>query len=102
MSAKDEVKKKITKRNNLTEKQKNKEKLKIMSYFNKTFASEEGIKTLRYLKNTCGFDKISIVGNAVTGDINYRSTLYNEARRAVYLELRQFIKTEILKQVEFE
>jgi hypothetical protein len=66
-----------------------------------TFSSTHGKRALRFLLEICGFHNVSIVGNPQTGDVHDRGTLYNEARRNVYLELRAYLSNEILRDVEF-
>lgn len=63
--------------------------------------TEEGRRVLRYIMNECGYQSISIVGNPGTGDIHDRGTLYNEARRNLYLDLRKYIPVAHLKLIEF-
>ncbi len=65
-------------------------------------AKAEGRNVLRYIMNQCGYQKPSVVVDPTTGEINDRSTLYNEARRNLYLDLRKFIPTRLLKKIEFE
>jgi len=67
---------------------------------NIVFATEEGKQVLRHLKNVCGFDVSSVVLNP-DNEVQDRGTLFNEARRTVYLDLRKLIKPDILKDVEY-
>lgn len=78
-----------------------KQRKRLQRCLNAAFASEEGRVALQYLMEICGFQKTSITGDPRTGDLQDRGTFYNEARRAVYLELRKLIRPDILKQVEF-
>lgn len=66
-----------------------------------TFATPHGKRTLKHIMQICGYQGVSIVGDPTTGDVHDRGTLYNEARRNIYLELRAFIHSNILKDVEF-
>lgn len=76
-------------------------KKRLVRCLNTAFATEEGRVALQHLMEICGFQKTSITGDPKTGDLHDRGTFYNEARRAVYLELRKLIRPDILKQVEF-
>jgi hypothetical protein len=68
--------------------------------FNSVFASDGGVRVLNYIAKTCGFFGSSIVANPATGEINVQSTLYNDARRTVYLELRKMLRDDIVGQAE--
>ncbi len=78
-----------------------KQQKELKDIFAQVCTMAEGILALRHLMDVCGYQKISIVGNPVTGDINDRSTLYNEAQRNIYLGLRKLIPYKFLKQIEF-
>ncbi len=69
--------------------------------FSEICITADGILVLRHIMEICGYQKISIVGDPVSGDIHDRGTLYNEARRNVYLEIRKYIPSRFLKQIEF-
>ncbi len=74
---------------------------KLRKSFSEVFAGEAGENALKHIKNMCGYDKSSIVIDTRSGEINDRATLFNEARRVVYLEIRRFVDSEILKKVEY-
>ncbi len=65
-------------------------------------ASPEGLNMMKYIFDLSGYSKVLIVGNPTTGDIHDRGTLYNNARRTLWLEIRQLIPTRILKKIEYE
>lgn len=67
---------------------------------NETFASAQGMATLRYIMDLCGYQRPSTVADPATGEIMYNSTIYNEARRNIYLSIRKFLKRETLISVE--
>lgn len=77
------------------------EQAQLVRCLNATFKTAEGIRALRHLMNLCGYQRVSVVGNPQTGDVHDRGTLYNEARRNVYLEIRKLIHPETLMRVEF-
>lgn len=76
-------------------------RLKLMRCANSIFNSEEGTFVLRYLAETCGQRKTSIVGDPRSGDILDRGTFYNEVRRGLYLEITNLLKPEIVMRAEF-
>ncbi len=61
----------------------------------------EGILVFRHIMRQCGYQKPSVVANPNSGEINTNSTVYNEARRNLYLSLRKLIPQKYLKQIEF-
>ncbi len=65
-------------------------------------ASPEGLNLMKWVFGLSGYSKILIVGNPQTGDIHDRGTLYNNARRSIWLEIRQMLPKRILKKIEFE
>ncbi len=65
-------------------------------------ASPEGLNLMKWIFNLTGYSKILIVGNPQSGDIHDRGTLYNNARRSIWLEIRQMLPKRILKKIEFE
>ena len=66
-----------------------------------TFKSDPGNRVLAYLYHTCGYGEPNII-NKPDGSINAEAMMYNEGRRSVYMELRNFIDPEILKKVEID
>lgn len=67
-----------------------------------TFGSPEGRRVLQWLLTESGFHKNNIGGNPQLGMDVLQGTLYNAARQSLYLEMRQLIPAETLKQVEYE
>ncbi len=65
-------------------------------------ASPEGLNLMKWIFSLSGYSKILIVGNPQTGDIHDRGTLYNNARRSIWLEIRQMLPKRTLKKIEFE
>ena len=65
-------------------------------------ATEAGKEVFRLLFKICGYDQTSVVLDAKSGTLDLDKTLYNEARRAVYLQLRNFAPIEALKEVEYK
>ena len=75
--------------------------LEIRSAFSKVSQTQEGAIVFRHLMNICGFKLPSLVRNS-DGDILFNSSLYNETRRTVYLEVRKLIPNKRLNQIEKE
>lgn len=67
-----------------------------------TFGSPEGKRVLGWLLRECGYHKSCVGGNPGLGMDVAQGTLYNAARESIYIELRQLIPSETLKQVEYE
>ncbi len=65
-------------------------------------ASPECLNIMKYIFGLSGYSKVLIVGNPTTGDVHDRGTLYNNARRALWLEIRQLIPKKTLKKIEYE
>lgn len=74
---------------------------KLIGSINRTFSTQDGKMVLYWLMNHCGWNESSIGGNPDIGAEITHGTLINEARRSVYLRLRELIDHEILKEVEF-
>jgi len=62
--------------------------------------TKSGVVFLTWLKNRCFFQTSTIVGNPQSNDINVHGTLFNEAARRVYLDIRRNIKPELRKRIE--
>ncbi len=65
-------------------------------------ATSEGLNVMKYLFNLTGYSKILIAGNPTTGDVHDRGTLYNNARRSIWLEIKEMIPIRTLKKIEYE
>ncbi len=65
-------------------------------------ASPEGLNLMRWIFDLSGYSKILIAGNTQTGEILDRGTLYNNARRSIWLEIRQLLPKRILRKIEYE
>lgn len=74
---------------------------KLRSYFDTVAATEEGRGVFKYLMENLGFHKRMITMNPETGEINKETSAYLEARRSVYLDIREKISDKYLKKIEF-
>ena len=70
--------------------------------FTTVVSDEDGVIALRFIMEQSGWDSDLIVGNPETGDIHDRATMYNNARRILYRQIRKFIPVQALKRIEFE
>ena len=55
---------------------------------------------LRHMAKICDFFKSSLVLNPTTKEVNQTATLWNEARRSVYLDFRRMMSEETKRQIE--
>ncbi len=67
---------------------------------NETFAPGHGRRVLRWLMEECGYQRPSTSVDPNSTKILSENMLYNEARRNLYLKLRQQLDQEILIPVE--
>ncbi len=65
-------------------------------------ASPEGLNLMRWIFDLTGYSKVLVVGNPQTLDVHTVGTLYNEARRSLWLEIRKMIPIKQLKKIEYE
>jgi len=62
--------------------------------------TEDGQELFRYLLRQCNFHTSTIVGNPQSHEINVYGTLFNEARRRLYLDIRRYIPHAIRRKIE--
>jgi hypothetical protein len=62
--------------------------------------TKAGVTFLTWLKARCFFESSTVVGDPQSHDININGTLFNEAARRVYLDIRRKIKPELRKRIE--
>lgn len=67
-----------------------------------TYGTPEGKRVLKWILDQCGFHKSCIGGNPGLGMDVAQGTIYNAGRESLYIEMRQLIPSETLKQVEYE
>ncbi len=60
-----------------------------------------GIDFFKYFMEECGFHRPSTV-MANSGDISDKATLYNEARRSLYLRIREYIPRKARIKIEID
>ncbi len=65
-------------------------------------ASPEGLNLMKCIFNLSGYSKILIAGNPEIGLSVLEGTLYNNARRSIWLEIKELIPKRTLKKIEYE
>ena len=70
--------------------------------FAMVFGTPEGRRVLQWVFRESGYSESQVGGNPSLGMDVLQGTLYNSARRSLYIEMRKLIPHEILKTVEFE
>ena len=55
---------------------------------------------LRHMAKICGFFQSSLVVDPVSREVSTQSVIYNEGRRAVYLDLRRMMTDETRRIIE--
>lgn len=94
------VKKRLAKKQQDFEKKRKADSAALTRAMNMTFSSSEGHEVLRWLMSCCGYQKRSVVYDPQTQEVSMQSTVYNEGRRDLYVDLRKFLRAEILIPVE--
>lgn len=66
------------------------------------FSTESGKEFLKWFMSECGYQSPSSVVHGETGEISFNATIHNEARRGVYLRVRNLLasRPDILAEVE--
>lgn len=67
---------------------------------NQIASRPEGILFFKALADNCGFDRGSSL--IVNGELNPVTSVYYDARRSVYLELRKYIEDNYLINIEIK
>lgn len=61
----------------------------------------EGKTVLRELQIMCAYHQSSTCANNATGMIDTHATLYNEGRRNIWTQLRRFLPSQVLAELEY-
>jgi len=64
-------------------------------------ATDSGKELLKFLHRICGYDQVNLVVNRQTGEVDTVATTFNECRRGVYIQIRNLVPVEVLKEIEF-
>ncbi len=62
--------------------------------------TEDGWILFQWMMRQCSFHTSTIVGDPQSHEINIYGTLFNEARRRLYLDLRRFIPHGVRRKIE--
>lgn len=75
---------------------------RIQKSVSQCFSTDAGKETMRWLMNECGFNKPSVIYNSESGDIKVDATVYNEAKRDIYLRIRSMLSHDpkLLAEIE--
>lgn len=82
------------------ERLRHKQEAQLKRDLNETFSTPAGRRSLFWLMQICGYQRPSVVADPQSGEVVINSTVYNEARRNLYLTLRSFLTRQILTDVE--
>lgn len=84
------------------QRKKDQQRKKIIKSALECFSTGSGKDVLRWLIKECGFHQPSVIYNAEDGNIKIDATVYNEAKRDVYLRIRGLLESDpsILAEVE--
>ena len=69
--------------------------------YNRVARTKDGQVIFNHIMRLCGFAVSSLVLDRNTSEICVQSSLYNEARKTVYYELRKMIDKECLEDIEY-
>lgn len=70
--------------------------------FKDVAATEEGRMVLFHLMTLCGYKEPSMVLNPVTNEILTNTSMWNESKRGVWLDIRKKIPPKSLNVIEME
>lgn len=63
-------------------------------------ASDSGKIFLRHLLAQCGMYRVSASQDPITGELNPHAGMYNEGRRSIWVDLRDLIPYDSLRDIE--
>ena len=86
----------------LAKQKKDAELAQLKADFNETFASPNGIRTLRFIMKLCGYNESPISVDPQSGDPMVNALIHNAARTNIYLTIRKFLRDEVLINAEFK
>lgn len=73
---------------------------KIQKAITEVAQTSEGQELFQYMMRQCNFHTSTIVGDPQSHEINVYGTLFNEARRRFYLDIRRHIPHAIRRKIE--
>lgn len=72
----------------------------LRSAMDETLRHPAGQKIIAYLFFLCGYDQKTLAREPATGKVDFQASLYNAARREVYIDLRKLASPKLLRAVE--
>jgi len=69
---------------------------------NKVFGSDAGVRVLRHIMKECGYQLPGVAFSRQSEEICPLNTIYDGARRNVYLQIRKYLSPKVLIPVEIE
>ena len=76
------------------------EKLRLSGAVDEVLKTESGRLVFIELFNICGYNRNDLALNSGTKTLDVQSSLYNMARRSVYIELRELATPELVRAAE--
>lgn len=61
-----------------------------------------GAKALKIIMDICGYEGYTVTQNPQTQEINVTATLYNDARRSIWVDIRNLLNKDNRRKVETE
>lgn len=74
----------------------------LRTSFKRTFGTRDGKIVLQWIMKLCGWDQSPICMDPTSREINDRSTLHDAARQNVYRQIRSYLTSDVLCEVEFD
>jgi len=74
---------------------------RIKRVVNRLAETQDGQEFLNYLMRSCGFCVSSLVIDVNTSEINTISSIYNEARKTIYYDIRRLLDKEKISKIEY-
>lgn len=68
----------------------------------RTFASDHGRRTLKFILDESGYQRYGLSANPETGEVFDSNSSVHLARQNLYIKLRQFVSREVLIAVEID
>jgi hypothetical protein len=72
----------------------------VIEAINTIAETEAGVVFFTWLKNRCFFQTSTVVGDPQSHEINVYGTLYNEAARRLYLDIRRDMRPKLREKIE--
>jgi len=67
---------------------------------NQAYSTADGRYALKWLMELSGYQVPSVVVDPQSGEVQVQSTIYNEARRNLYITVRRCVNSNVLASIE--